>query len=229
MRKKLQLLILTAALLPLATIVSCSGKGEEEVKTLSAESVKMSGEHKNLIQINGDEVKIMLVNSNPNDKYGWEIRASMPIIGTTAWSDVPGTDESASSYFSPRMGNLSVAFLDANGNELEYAIAPNWDAVETVLKNAPTEEEDLICSGYSSLDYKGAKAFYDKIQGLRISKMDLNEVHTSTSSSSSVSKSSSWDDVDLDDDLEDVKKAIKAEKKILEAYSDAMDACYDLF
>lgn len=217
--KKIKLLALLAPLT--MALLSCSEKGTEETKMISSSAVKTSGTHSNLLSVMADSVKVMLVNLG-EDK--WEVRALLPLTNEYAWEDVPGTDQSASNYFEPKMGNLDIEFLDANGSPLGINLKVDYDVVNSVLSSNDEKTEDLIVTEWYGGSYKDKKTLFDKIAGISIKKMDLNEVHTSSgsySSSSSSSSDSDDDDDDIDDDdWDDVEKAAKAAYKVAKEIED---------
>lgn len=200
-------------------LLSCSKKDTEENKMISSSAVKTSGTHSNLLSVMTDSVKVMLVNLG-EDK--WEVRAVLPLTNEYAWKDVPGTDQSASSYFEPRMGNLEIEFLDANGSPLDINLKVDYDVVNSVLSSNDEKTEDMIVTEWHSGSYKKKKPMFDKVAGISIKRMDLSEVHTSSGSYSSSSSSSSDSDDDDDDDIDDddwddVEKAAKASKSAYKA------------
>ncbi len=199
---------------------SCGGSEKEEVKYVAADEI--SGEHAELLEVS-DSIKVLLVNPSGNN---WEVRAIIPITNTMSWSDVPNTDPSASEYYLPKMGNLSVKFLDKNGSELDCDVSPNWDVVESVLSSNKEKTENMsVQESWGGGSYKQKKALFDKVASVKLSRAELTKSHSASeyySSASSSSSSSSWD-MD-DDDLDDLKKATEISKKALEANKKAMKA-----
>lgn len=194
---------------------SCGGSKQEEVKYVSFDGI--SGEHAELLEVS-DSVKVMLVNPS-GDK--WEVRALIPITNTMSWSDVPDTDPNAKEYYLPKMGNLSVEYLDKNGSELDCRVNPSWDVVESVLSSNKEKKENMSAQEmWGGGSYKDKKALFDKVASVKLSKAELSKVFSASTSSSS--SSSSWD-ID-DDDLDDLKKAAEISKKALEANKKAMKA-----
>ncbi len=213
---------------------ACGGnKGEEQNKTIAASSVKKSGVHSDLLNVSG-EVKILLVKVSDD---GWAINAIIPVQNAGKWSEVPDTDENASRYYKPSMGNLSVEFLDANGAVIDYDVDPDWSVVESVLPSEETKTEDMMVKPLwnRGIPYKEALEKYNKIQGISLKKMELSQVYSASGSSSSSSSSSSDDDddddVDYDEELDKAvdsyNKAVKAASKTLDAYKDLYDALDD--
>ena len=206
---------------------SCGGSKQEEVKYVSFDGI--SGEHAELLEVS-DSVKVMLVNPSGDE---WEVRALIPITNTMSWSDVPDTDPNAKEYYKPKMGNLSVEYLDKNGSELDCRVNPSWDVVESVLSSNKEKTENMSAHEmWGGGSYKDKKALFDKVASVKLSRAELSKVFSASTSSSSSSSSSastsssssssSWD-ID-DDDLDDLKKAAEISKKALEANKKAMKA-----
>jgi len=224
------------AALAVMTFVSCGGKKEEVTKNVPLESI--IGEHSDLLTVN-DSIKVMLVNP---DGDNWDVRASIPLTNTKSWSDVPGTDQSASEYFSPQMGNLKVVYYDVNGSEIDFRVSPDWDAVASVLSSEETKTVNISASSlWSGKSYKDAKKIYEKVASVGLKQADLTKTWKA-SSSSSVDDDDDFD-VDVDDLLDDYEKALevskksleaakkvdKSTKKAMEAYEDALDAYGSMF
>lgn len=208
-----QKFILGAVALCLAVgLTSCGEKQEELTKMIPADAVTFSGKHKNLLTIptDVDSVKIMLVCADA-ENHRWDVRAVIPVQNTKAWSQIPGTDTRKSSYFEPRMGNLKVTYVDANESEIGDALSMDGDVIESVLSS-----DDIIMEKASVKDmweysgdksYKAKRALFDKVAGISISNMELNEIRKSSSKSSS----------NLSDVYED------ALNEVADAYEDAVN------
>jgi len=194
--------------------VSCGSKsGQEESKMISANAVKLSGMHNNLLAVADDSVKIMLVKIADDS---WSIRALVPIKNTMAWEDVPETDSNAPEYYIASMGNLEVQYLDENKSPVEFDVKPDWDAVKSVLASSSEKTEEMLIKeeySWTAGDYKTVKEKYDKIAGIEFSKLELTKSHKASSSSSSGSSSSSSSS--SDDDWDDIEKATKAANEML--------------
>lgn len=212
-----QKFILGAVALCLAVgLTSCGEKQEELTKMIPADAVTFSGKHKNLLTIPADvdSVKIMLVCADA-ENHRWDVRAVIPVQNTKAWSQIPGTDTRKSSYFEPRMGNLKVTYVDANESEIGDALSMDGDVIESVLSS-----DDIIMEKASVKDmweysgdksYKAKRALFDKVAGISISNMELNEIRKSSSKSSS----------NLSDVYED------ALNEVADAYEDAVNEAMD--
>lgn len=212
-----QKFILGAVALCLAVgLTSCGEKQEELTKMIPADAVTFSGKHKNLLAIPADvdSVKIMLVCADA-ENHRWDVRAVIPVQNTKAWSQIPGTDTRKSSYFEPRMGNLNVTYLDANESEIGDDLSMDGSVIESVLSS-----DDIITEKASVKDtweysgdksYKAKRALFDKVAGISISNMELNEIKKSSSKSSS----------NLSDVYED------ALNEVADAYEDAVNEAMD--
>lgn len=208
-----QKFILGAVALCLAVgLSSCGEKQEELTKMIPADDVTFSGKHKNLLTIPADvdSIKIMLVRAD-EENGRWDVRAVIPVQNTKAWSQIPGTDTRKSSYFEPRMGNLKATYVDANESEIGDALSMDGDVIESVLSS-----DDIIMEKASVKDmweysgdksYKAKRALFDKVAGISISNMELNEIKKSSSKSSS----------NLSDVYED------ALNEVADAYEDAVN------
>ena len=208
-----QKFILGAVALCLAVgLTSCGEKQEELTKMIPADDVTFSGKHKNLLTIPADvdSIKIMLVRAD-EENGRWDVRAVIPVQNTKAWSQIPGTDTRKSSYFEPRMGNLKATYVDANESEIGDALSMDGDVIESVLSS-----DDIIMEKASVKDmweysgdksYKAKRALFDKVAGISISNMELNEIKKSSSKSSS----------NLSDVYED------ALNEVADAYEDAVN------
>lgn len=208
-----QKFILGAVALCLAVgLSSCGEKQEELTKMIPADDVTFSGKHKNLLTIPADvdSIKVMLVRAD-EENGRWDVRAVIPVQNTKAWSQIPGTDTRKSSYFEPRMGNLKVTYVDANESEIGDALSMDGDVIESVLSS-----DDIIMEKASVKDmweysgdksYKAKRALFDKVAGISISNMELNEIRKSSSKSTS----------NLSDVYED------ALNEVADAYEDAVN------
>lgn len=235
---KKTLLFLAASMLLSTALVSCGG-GTEESKSLSSEDVTLSGEDSKLLEVVGDSVKVLLVNSNPEEKEGWEIQAIVELKGTTPWSEVPETDDTQLSYYEPKFDYTYVhaTFVDANGSTIYTAELKGDEGA--LLKNAPNSTVKFTCGlfdapnaisfgvyGYGKDDsktYKDAKAIFDKIQGVTIEEIKLVKVERSTSSESSSIEGIDDDDDDDDDDYSSSSSSSEDWDALLNSYEQYVD------
>lgn len=210
----------------LGTMIFCASctKHEEESKMISADDVRLSGQHKSLLSLSSDSVKIMLVCTDEKDDK-WDVRVRFSMESNQDWEEVPGREPKVApqgdySYFEPGMGNFTVSLLDANDNELDKELSINYDAIRSILTSSDGDEEDILAQDrWSSLgdkSYKAQKAIYDKAVNISISKMELNEVHVSApSTSSGNSIYDAYEDA-LDDAVDAYEKALDAATSALE-------------
>ncbi|HCS88410.1 MAG TPA: hypothetical protein DIW30_08535 [Bacteroidales bacterium] len=182
--------IFCAVTLCLALGMASCGENEKQVemtKIIPADAVTFSGKHKNLLTIPADvdSVKIMLVRTGETGQR-WEVRALIPLQNTTPWKKVPGTDNRKLSWFEPNMGNLHVEYVDANESEVGEDVYLDYNAVESVLASDDIiTEKALVKDRYENLgdkSYNTKRALFDKVAGISISKMELNEVKSAKSS-----------------------------------------------
>ena len=133
-------MVMALTLMSATMFVSCGSKEEEQVKWIPAPD--FSGIHANLLDCDADSVKVILTKAEES-KYGWEVRAMVPISNVKPWSQVPDTDENQSEYYIAKMGNLEGTFLDGNDSPIDYDMNPDWDKVETVLASEDIMSEDV--------------------------------------------------------------------------------------
>lgn len=220
-----KIFILGAVALCLAVgMTSCGEKQEELTKMIPADAVSFSGKHKSLLAIpeDVDSVKIMLVCANEAE-HRWDVRALIPVQNTKAWSKIPGTDARKSTHFEPRMGDLRVNYVDKNGSEIGGTIYMDGDVIESVLSSDDIISEkallrDLWSYSGEQTSYKTKRALFDKVAGINIANMELNEVKKAETSSKRSSGSS------LSDIYED------AINEVADAYEEAInEAMEDIF
>ena len=185
---------------------SCGPKGEEETKMISSDRVNLVGTHSELLDVS-DSIKVMLVKTDAGGKE-WTIKAIVPVENARYWKNVPGTNEKEKEYYVAKMGNASSKFLDVNDSEVLEGNM-QWDKLESILAANEYKEVKLELQAHKSLfseyraDYKTAKAAFDKIEGMELSKLDLSKVYKAEDTSSS-----SYDDIE--DALEQYEKALDA-------------------
>ena len=159
-----------------ALFPSCSKK--PQVKVIPASHVKLSGEHKDFLEVAGD-AKVMLVEVMDDL---WEVRAVVPIRNTAPWSAITGGDEKFEAYLDPRMGSATVAFYDAYGSELYLPLCKSVldnNVIESVLKSEKQTTEDLLIKDKRTLwgakEYKAKKKIYEQVDGIVISDMSITK------------------------------------------------------
>lgn len=207
----------------LGTMVFCAScaKQEEESKMISADNVRLSGQHKSLLSLSSDSVKIMLVCTDEKDGE-WDVRVRFSMKNNQNWEEVPGREPKVApkkdySYFEPEMGNFEVTLLDANDNELDKELSINYDAIKSILTSPRGEEEDILAQdrwSFGDKSYKTQKAIYDKVANISLSKLELHEVFVSAPAKSSRS---------IYDDYED------ALDKVVDAYDDALNEAINAY
>lgn len=225
--KKNFLLIVCAVALVLG-LSSCGNKKVEESKMIPASAVTFSGENSDLLRVNADSVKVMLVNIGEDQ---WSVRALIPIANTKGWGWIENT------YVSPDDSyhglDLDVVYIDANGSEIgqDLSLYDDYSKISAVLKAEMEGKTDniLVKGAWENLycAYESNKATYDKLSGINISGLTLTKQSSlsssSYSSSSSSSSSSSRSSSDYDYDDEDLDKLYDAAEKSLELSKEAMD------
>lgn len=177
MRKTAIIVFSVLALFCCCTLfTSCSKK--PQVKVIPASHVKLSGEHKDFIEVAGD-AKVMLVEVMDDL---WEVRAVVPIRNTAPWSAIAGDDEEFEAYLDPRMGSAKVAFYDAYGSELYLPLCKSVldnNVIESVLKSEKQTTEDLLIKDKSTLwgakEYKAKRKVYEQVDAIVIADMSITK------------------------------------------------------
>jgi hypothetical protein len=174
--RKTVIIISVLALFCCTLFPSCSKK--PQVKVIPASHVKLSGEHKDFIEVAGD-AKVMLVEVMDDL---WEVRAVVPIRNTAPWSAITGGDEEFEAYLDPRMGSAKVAFCDAYGSELYLPLCKTVldnNVIESVLKSEKQTTEDLLIKDKRTLwgakEYKAKRKIYEQVDGIVISDMSITK------------------------------------------------------
>ena len=128
---------------------------------------------------------------------------------------------------------MYINYLDSYDSELDLSIENDYDIAKKLLKSEELITEDMPITEYSfgNKSYKYQKAYFDKIDGIKM-KIELSWAHSANSSSSSVSSSSSSSKVKelldsyekfIDDYIELRKKAKSGDMSAINKYSDAYD------
>ena len=195
-------------LLAMLSFASCD-KEKELTKIISADRVELTGDNSNLFEIDADSVKVMLIPVGTTGKE-WEVRTIIPLRNTTPWSEIPGSDQSLSSFISGVL--MYVNYLDEYDSKLELSIRTDYQDTEKLLKSEEIITEDIPIKEYNSgnKSYKYQKAYFDKIDGLKM-QIELSWAHVGYSSSSS-SSNNSWDKL-LDEYEKCVNECVKLLKK----------------
>lgn len=176
--KKLFLLVLIV--MSVLVMPSCGHKSK--IKTIPANHVVLSGEHKDFLEVAGD-AKVMLVQPNPGTN-DWEIRAVVPIRNTAPWSTITGGDVEFEDALDPSMSKASVVFTNEFGDqifgyykdsELDHSI------VESVMKCDYQTSENMIVkakrtvynAAFTNQRYKKTRKAYDQVDGVLITDMSI--------------------------------------------------------
>lgn len=159
-----------------ALLPSCNKK--PQVKVIPASHVKLSGEHKDFLEVAGD-ARIMLVEVMDDI---WEVRAVVPIKNTVPWSAIAGDDKKMEACLDPRMGSATVAFYDAYGSELHLPLNKSIldnNVIESVLKSERQTTEDLLIKDkrtmWGSKGYKENKRMYEQVDAIMIFDMSITK------------------------------------------------------
>ena len=206
--------------LAILSFASCN-KEKETTKMISADRVELMGDNSDLFEIDADSVKVMLIPIGTTGKE-WEVRTIIPLRNTTPWSEIPGSDQSLSNHIYGV--SMYVHYLDSYDSELDLSIQNDNEIAKKVLKSEAliTEEMPITEYNFGNKSYKYQKAYFDKIDGLKM-QIELSWAYTVSSSSgsssssysSSTKKSSSnanWDKL-LDDYEKCVDEFVKLMKK----------------
>lgn len=204
-----QRLLGLVALVAVFFITSCN-KEQELTKYISSDKVELTGDRTDLFEIDADSVKVMLIPVGAEGKK-WEVRAIVPIRNTTPWSQIPESDQSRSSFISGVL--MYIDYLDGYGSSLNMSIESYYPNVEKVLKSDDLITENMAITEMSLGDksYKTQKAYFEKIEGVKI-QVSLSWAHTASGSTSTISSSTNnWDKL-----LDDYEKYVNECVKLLE-------------
>ena len=146
---------------------------------IPASHVKLSGEHKGLLEVAADSVKIMLVESIKN---GYEVRAIIPIRNTVAWSDITGGSDEYKAVLDARMSNINVYFTDEYGSDIKELfnnLDVDHDIIESVIRSEQPTTEDLLVKDKNAIwgdkSYRFKKQTFDKVDGIVISQINVTK------------------------------------------------------
>ena len=200
-------------LLALLSFASCN-KEKEMTKMISADRVELTGDNSNLFEIDADSVKVMLIPIGTTGEK-WEVRTIIPLRNTTPWSEIPGSDQSLSSFIYGV--SMYVHYLDSYDSELDLSIQNDNEIAKKLLKSEELITEDMPITeyNYGNKSYKYQKAYFDKIDGLKV-QIELSWAHSGNSSSSSSysssTKNTNWNQL-LDEYEKCVNECVKLLKK----------------
>ena len=211
--KRTNALGIAVMLLALLSFASCN-KEKEMTKMISADRVELTGDNSNLFEIDADSVKVMLIPIGTTGEK-WEVRTIIPLRNTTPWSEIPGSDQSLSSFIYGV--SMYVHYLDSYDSELDLSIQNDNEIAKKLLKSEEliTEDMPITESNYGNKSYKYQKAYFDKIDGLKV-QIELSWAHSGNSSSSSSysssTKNTNWNQL-LDEYEKCVNECVKLLKK----------------
>jgi hypothetical protein len=178
---------LSVMLMAMFAFASCD-KETEMTKMISADRVEFAGINSDLFEINADSVMVKLI---PIGAHGdqWEVRTILPISNTEPWSKIPGSDQSQSSF----IYGVSIypEYLDRNDTELDLSVEMDSQDLIAVLKSEEMITKDVPIKehSYGNKSYKKQKAYFDMIDGAKLT-VDLSWAHKANTSDSSLSSSS---------------------------------------
>ncbi|MBO4752412.1 MAG: hypothetical protein J5526_06660 [Bacteroidales bacterium] len=177
MKKTLLLILCIAVTIGSFLFSSCGHK--QRVKMIPASHVKLSGEHKGLIEVAADSVKIMLVETYDNT---WEVRALIPIRNTAAWSDITGGSDEYNDVLDARMSNVKVHYIDQYGSEIKEifnGLDIDHDAIESIMLSEHPNTEDVLIKDKSGLwgekSHRVKKNTFKKVDGIVISQINITK------------------------------------------------------
>lgn len=210
--KKFLLMIACATLM-----WACGGKTSssqqptDETKSLDASTLTMRGKHANLFKVAADTYKVMLVQTND----GWQVRIKVPLTLKTEFKqlkDYKKYERELSSVYGNLLNTSEVELESLDLDESE------WD----VLLQESAETETSITGqtwSYKGFSYEYAKSIYDKVAGVELTGIELEEAEEEEITSS----------IFEDEDLKEVKKATEDMMEILEAEAELINALGGLF
>lgn len=199
-------------LLAMLAFASC-GKETEMTKMISADRVKFTGNNSDLFEIGADSVTVKLIPVGVGGDE-WEVRAILPISNTTPWSKIPGSDQSRASF----IYGVSIypKYLDRNDSELDLSVQMDSQDLGSVLKSDENITKEVAITEYSFGDksYKKQKAYFDMIEGAKLT-IDLSWASHGSSSSSSSSTVTSSSNANWDKLLDEYEKCVNECVKLL--------------
>lgn len=213
--KRTNALGFSVMLMAMLAFASCD-KETEMTKMISADRVEFTGNNSGLFEINVDSVMVKLIPIGVNGDQ-WEVRTILPISNTEPWSKIPGSDQSQVSF----IYGVSIypEYLDGNDSELDLSVEMDSQDLIAVLKSEEMITKDISIKehSYGNKSYKKQKAYFDMIDGAKLT-VDLSWAsrgNSSSSSSSTAIKSSSntnWDQL-LDEYERLVNECVKLMQK----------------
>ncbi|MDD6782215.1 MAG: hypothetical protein PUD89_04710 [Bacteroidales bacterium] len=209
--KKVLLFFMCASML-----YACGGKPEsqpteeqptEESKNLASSSVVLKGKHANLFQVDGDACKVNLVQVNGD----WQVRVKMTIANKKSYNQL-----SNKAQYQPEVKKISGQLLNASDVEVSALEVPNEEWNMLLAEDVDGQMEiTLKTYGYHHYTYEQAKAIYDKVAGVELTNIELEEAKAASDGVESV-----FDD--------ETKKTINDVQQILEVEGQMLDALQKL-
>ena len=209
--KKVFLFFMCASML-----YACGGKPEsqpteeqptEESKNLASSSVVLKGKHANLFQVDGDACKVNLVQVNGD----WQVRVKMTIANKKSYNQL-----SNKAQYQPEIKKIGGQLLNASDVEVSALEVPNEEWNMLLAEDVDGQMEiTLKTYGYHHYTYEQAKAIYDKVAGVELTNIELEEAKAASDGVESV-----FDD--------ETKKTINDVQQILEVEGQMLDALQKL-
>lgn len=155
---------------------------------ISSDRLELIGDASNLFEIE-DSIKVVLIPVG-TDGEKWEVRAHLPLKNTTPWSEIPGSDQSLDNFISSVL--FYPKYLDRNDTELDLSVETDYQDGVKLLKSDELITKDIAIKEYSFGDksYEKQKAYFDLIDGIKLT-ADLSWAHRASDSNSSSSSFSS--------------------------------------
>ena len=206
MKKFLLMIACTTLMCACGGKTSSSQQPTDEAKSLDASTLTMRGKHANLFKVAADTYKVMLVQTND----GWQIRIKVPLTLKTEFKqlkDYKKYERELSSVYGNLLNTSEVELESLDLDESE------WD----VLLQESAETETSITGqtwSYKGFSYEYAKSIYDKVAGVELTGIELEEAEEEEITSS----------IFEDEDLKEVKKATEDMMEILEAEAELINA-----
>lgn len=185
-------------------LCACGGskQPQEESKTLPVSSISLKGKHAGMFKVSGDSYKVNLVQTDD----GWQVRAKFVLANKKSYEQL-GDKAKYEREISNVYGQL-VSESDVELSSLDMS-SDDWDML--VAEEIDAEQEFSVKTySYHHYSYEKAKEIFDKVAGIQLSGIELEEADEETISSSIF-------DNDTREAMEDVQDLLEAEGKMLNA------------
>ncbi len=202
-------------------LTACGPDKIELSKSISSDKVSLSGEHSNIIEIEGDSVKIILT---PFDKEEdeWLVNAVVSFKNIEKYKNLNlNTYEHSKKYekyYEEEIDHIKQVYTDANGSVINDPKLRSdlqnkmTDAVKSKDYASFTTTITFLYEGLDAMEYKDALALYNKVAGIEIGNIAFRSYSTYQKSSSNI----------YDDAQDMYNKAVNdAEKMMEDAVEDA--------